>query len=511
MNPSDEAIASVRAAIAKSFASDDLAKAGISTATGLNAYDLRGAAMLQIPVLTPLREKLGRVRRASPGLACHWKVIRSMLGSGIDSMGYIPEGQRSGVKSINVTDAFSTYTTLGEEGRVTDQAVLSQLPEQDVLATDNMLTLWKLMQKEENSLLAGNRSIKLGTPAAPVLSAPTTAGATVAAAATYVCVVALTNEGFQVASLANGVPTATTVTGADGQTYTVNGGSSNKSAIATVTPTSGQGVGMTVTPIPGAVGYAWFVGASNAAGSLYLQALTTLNSFLLTTSFVTTTQVASAVTQDSSYNDGTQAGSNPVAAYDGLMTSTMISGSGAYYYAMPTGTAGTGTALTSTLTGGVVEIENLILSMWNMNKVQVDVLYMSANTLRAVTKAITTGNSGNLVHIYGDADANRTKLVGGNRIKAYSSPVGSPYGGDDISMMIHPNLPDGIIVGWASQLPIHYRNNETPAVAEILTRQDYFGIEWPKKTRATEYGVYADQCLAVYAPWAMGVITNIAV
>ena len=29
--------------------------------------------------------------------------------------------------------------------------------------------------------------------------------------------------------------------------------------------------------------------------------------------------------------------------------------------------------------------------------------------------------------------------------------------------------------------------------------------------RGTEYGVYVDECLAVYAPWAMGVITNIAV
>jgi len=508
----EDAVKAVRAALDKSFQSDELAKSGITTATGLNAYDLRGAALLQIPIITPLRDKLNRTRRASPGLASHWKVIRSMVGSGIDSMGYVPEGQRSGVKTVNTFDAFSTYTTIGEEGSVSDQAVLAQLADTDLLATDNLLTLWKTMQKEEISILSGNRSIKLGTPATPVTTAPVVAGATLAATTYYAAVVALTNEGFQVASLANGVPTATTVTGADGQTYTVNGGSSNKSAItAGQAVAGGSGLGLAVTPIPGAVGYAWYVGTVGAAASLYLQAITTLNSVLLTTPITTATQVASAITQDSSYNDGTQAGSNPVAAYDGLMTTSMISGNGAYFYALPTGTAGTGTSLTATNAGGCNEVDNLILSMWNTNRVQVSALYMSANTLRVVTKVMLTGSTGTLLHIYSDADANRTALVGGGRIKAYSSPVGSPYGGDDIAMMIHPNLPDGVIVGWAAELPIWFRNNETPAVAEILTRQDYFGIEWPKRTRKTEYGVYTDQCLAVYAPFAMGVICNIAV
>ena len=64
MKPSQDAINAVRSALERGFASDDLAKAGVTTATGLNAYDLRAAALLQIPVLTPLREKLGRTRRA---------------------------------------------------------------------------------------------------------------------------------------------------------------------------------------------------------------------------------------------------------------------------------------------------------------------------------------------------------------------------------------------------------------------------------------------------------------
>jgi hypothetical protein len=35
-------------------------------------------------------------------------------------------------------------------------------------------------------------------------------------------------------------------------------------------------------------------------------------------------------------------------------------------------------------------------------------------------------------------------------------------------------------------------------------------MDWPLKTRAYEFGVYAEEVLAVYAPFAMGVISNIA-
>ena len=49
-----------------------------------------------------------------------------------------------------------------------------------------------------------------------------------------------------------------------------------------------------------------------------------------------------------------------------------------------------------------------------------------------------------------------------------------------------------------------------PNVAEVKTRRDYYRMDWPLKTRAYEFGVYAEEVLAVYAPFAMGVIANIA-
>jgi hypothetical protein len=83
-------------------------------------------------------------------------------------------------------------------------------------------------------------------------------------------------------------------------------------------------------------------------------------------------------------------------------------------------------------------------------------------------------------------------------------------GGLRIPIRIHPRVPPGTIIGWAENLPIQYQSNEVPNVAEIKTRQDYYQIDWPIVTRQRQVGVYAEEVLAVYAPFAMGVICNIA-
>jgi hypothetical protein len=45
---------------------------------------------------------------------------------------------------------------------------------------------------------------------------------------------------------------------------------------------------------------------------------------------------------------------------------------------------------------------------------------------------------------------------------------------------------------------------------QILTRKEYYQLEWPLKSRKYEYGVYTDEVLQHYAPFSMGVITNVA-
>jgi hypothetical protein len=44
----------------------------------------------------------------------------------------------------------------------------------------------------------------------------------------------------------------------------------------------------------------------------------------------------------------------------------------------------------------------------------------------------------------------------------------------------------------------------------VITRKDYYRIDWPPRSRKREYGVYAEETLAVYATFGLGIITNIA-
>ena len=47
-------------------------------------------------------------------------------------------------------------------------------------------------------------------------------------------------------------------------------------------------------------------------------------------------------------------------------------------------------------------------------------------------------------------------------------------------------------------------------VAQVECRRDYYQIPWPQVTRRQETGVYAEEVLKVYAPWAVATLSNIA-
>jgi hypothetical protein len=90
----------------------------------------------------------------------------------------------------------------------------------------------------------------------PTLSA-SGAGGTLPSSPTtyYVEVVALTLEGYQNSSLASGVAVSKSITGPDGKSYVMNGGSSALSAEANTSVTLGNTLFGSVTPTPGAVAY----------------------------------------------------------------------------------------------------------------------------------------------------------------------------------------------------------------------------------------------------------------
>ena len=276
---------------------DDRIAKSITTASGLAAYDLQAPAKNLYPFVTPIRNALPRIGGGT-GTATNWRQVTALVGSGFDAMGWVPEGQRSGQMSYTTASRSAAYVTIGEEDAATYEAISAGRQFEDIQARMSFRLLQKLMLKEEMAILGGNASLALGTPATPALSA-SGSGATLPAATYSVIVVGLTLEGFQNSSLPTGVATTKTIAGADGKSFVLAGGSSNKSANATQAVTSGQTLYASVAALTGAVAYAWYVGS---AGSETLQAITTINSASFATALTAGRQSAGDVAADNSAN-----------------------------------------------------------------------------------------------------------------------------------------------------------------------------------------------------------------
>jgi hypothetical protein len=478
---------------------DSLAK-NVTISTGLTAYDLQAPAKNLYPTITPLRNSIPRVGRLNPGDAAHWRSIFATTGSGFDAMGWVPEGQRSASMSYSAISITLPYVTLGEEDTVTFEAEAAAQGFEDVNATATLRILQKTMRKEETALLGGNTSLALGKPGTPTLSASGTGG-TLPAATYSVIVVALTFEGYRNSTLGGGVAATMTITGNDGNTYTLSGGSSLRSTNATQAVSAGQTLFATVPVVNGAVAYAWYVGA---AGSETLQAITTINSVAFIAPLTTSgRQAATAITSDNS--------SNPT-AFDGLLTVGFDPTPGptgtpsSVVQALPSGVAGTGTFLTPSGRGSIIEIDNMLLQMWNTYRVSPTVIYVNAQEQKNITAKCLTNASGPLVRYNVDASQSAPyEFAASGVVRWYYNP----FTGVEIPLVVHPDLPPGTILAYCERLPAWYQSNETPNVAEVLTRRDYYRVDWPVRTRRREFGVYTEEVLAVYAPFGIGIITNI--
>lgn len=477
----------------------DLRKAAtIQISSGLTAYDLEAPAKNLYPVLTPLRNRIPRkTRGAGAGDAVHWKEVSAITGSGVKSMGWVPEGQRAGRMSITTADKSATYVTLGEEADVTFEAQSAGEGFEDVMASAGMRLLQSIMIKEEYGILGGNRSVALGTPVTPTVSSATTGG-TIPDDTYLVSVVALTLEGYLAASLTDGVVQQSTVTGLDNQTFVLNGGSSAPSASASTGAISGTNINTIsayTTAIKGAVGYAWYVGTS---GAQKLEAITTLNSVKLT-ALAGTHQDLSAITADRS--------KNATLAFDGLLYAAFNSAT-AYYNSLATGTPGTGTALTATGNGAVTEIDTMLRAFWDNYRLSPEELYVNAKELLAIRNLVMTGSGTPMVRFNYDINEQNPTIVAGATVGMYFNPF-SLGGGTLIPIKIHPNLTPGTMFAWAQNLPAHYQAANVPNTAEIQCRRDYYQIPWPLLTRANQTGVYSEEVMKVLAPFALGIIANI--
>ncbi len=472
----------------------ELAKAwtqSSSAVSGITYYDLEGPAKQLYPVLTPLRNMLPR-RTGGAGIQANWRAVTGVNVTGL-SIG-LGQGNRGGVQASSTQDFFAAFKSLGLDDYVTFEADLAAQEFEDLKALAVEGLLRATMLGEEKLTLGGNSGLALGTTPTPTLSAASTGGS-LATGTLSVIAVALTPDGYSNASIAGGVNGQVTRTNADGSTDTYGGGSAKQSANATVAVTGPAGsVSASVAAVTGAAGYAWYWGA---AGSEKLGAITTINSVAITAN-AAGAQLASAIT-----NAGSDNSANSL-VYDGFLTIAANPSSNAYAISMATGTAGTGTPLTADGEGGIVEIDAALKYFWDERRLSPDAIYVSSQEQKNITAKILQGNANTAQRFV--VNAEQGALAGGFMVRSYLNKY-SMAGAKEIPIVIHPNMPPGTILFFTEKLP--YPLSNVAAINQMRLRRDYYQIEWPLRSRKYEYGVYFDGVLQCYAPFSLGVISNI--
>ncbi|MGO9007611.1 MAG: hypothetical protein ACLQIQ_08610 [Beijerinckiaceae bacterium] len=464
-----------------------------SATSGLTFYDLETGAKILYPVLTPLRNMIPRVS-GKGGIQANWRAITAINTSG-QRFG-VSAAHRGGVLAVATEDYTAAYKGIGIETSVDFEAQYAGQGFDDIRGIAARTGLQALMLGEEALIIGGNTSLALGTTPTPSLSDQATGGTLSADTLYSVICVALTQDGISHATIAGGVQGQITRTNADGTSDTFGGGAAAPSSNATLT-TANDGnathaIKASVAAVTGALGYAWFWGA---AASEVLGAITTINSLVITASATGTQTAASLGTSDNSIN---------ALVFDGLIPQAAKSGSGAYVYTMATGPAGTGTPLTADASGGVVEIDTVLKYMWDNYRLSPDTMWVSSQEALNISKKILEGSATAAQRFVFESDQNA--LGGGIMIRTYLNRF-SMQGGSVVDIKIHPNMPAGTVLMTTKTLP--YPLSGVGNVMQIRTRQEYYQIEWPLRSRRYEYGIYADEVLQHYFPPSLALITNI--
>lgn len=469
-------------AVAKAFTSP------ANATSGLAEYNLEQGARLIYPIDTPLRNMIPR-EVGQAGVQANWRSITAVNAAG-ENIG-VSEGNRGGYNSFTEVDRFGKFVELGLEDYVTWKAERASGNFQNLDELAVQMLLQATMEAEEKITLGGFGVTKLAAISA-VTATVVNAGGTIPAGSYLLTCVPLTHRGFQYSSVANGVKVNYTRTNADGTTDSITGFYGAPSANAAATTTGTAIITGSVTPVPGAFGYAWYLGL---AGAQLLAAITTINSVSLNAPAAGTQNLTAVAGADTS---------NDALVYDGLVAQMVASGSGSYYNALATGTAGTGSHLTSTGsgTGGILEFDNAIESFFNNYRLIPTDIWISGKDQANIKALILNGNT-NMASFF---QGNDGEVRAGARVRTYTNPIG--YGNPDLRLSVHPFLPQGTVLFTTDKIP--YQLSNVRQIMKMNLRRDYYSILWPLKSRRYEYGVYFDGMLQHYFPASMGMIQNIA-
>jgi hypothetical protein len=452
---------------------------------GIQYFDFDPVGRDLTQLLTPLTNRIPR-GKVTGGTAMAWREITDWNPSNITAG--VQEGKRGARPGMTTRNKLAFFAGLGVENAATFESQYAAKGVADPKNMGRLQALKVLRQLEEYVNMAGNASILLGTPAAPSGVAAATSGSesSTMTARTVLCrVVALTDQGVRLSSVASGVATVVNRTNADGTTTTHGGGSSLPSAASTgVVVGSGQKVTWSVADVRPALGYAWFTGT--ASGTCRLAGITRINQFVQYADEGGTAQLITAITADNSKNE---------TEYDGMFTQVLDTASGAYFKDNNAG------VLTADSTGNIQQfVEAFYAFATGSYKTGIEEIHVAPLEAYAITKILLNGS---MKDVYSAMVRNNSSVIGG----FYVSAILNPFTGQTVPIVVNPVQPEGFIglFTWNPLIPIPDLGN----VWEIVPRQPYYVIEWPLTSREHQVGVYCDQGLKCEASFLQGAIKNV--
>lgn len=482
--------------VTKSFTQSNVAT------EGLQGYNLDVPAKNLIPMILPLRNIIARAGGGS-GNQTNWKAITNINLNNV--RGGLGEGQRGGKVDFQTEEHNAKYRTIGLENDITIQAQFAGKNFQDIISLATRNLNYGVMIQEEKINLGGNNSVQLGTTPTPTLAAAD-GGSLGSVTLRVICVALGFDSYWDVAGFNNGgigavlnVNTAEvlgsiTRDNADGTQTTFGSGTAQKSSAATVaTGGTSKKVAASVTPVVGAMAYAWYVGTTS--GEERLNQITTTNSVSITALSDSGAQLASALPSSDQ--------STSSVVYDGLLYQAFKAGSNATIKTLATGTPGVGTTLTSDGAGGIAEIEDVLAVSFNKNRISPDLMMVSSQEMTTLARIIIANGGAPILRMNKGSD-DATSVMGGQRVGSYYNKLTNT----EIPIVVHPNMPAGTMLFLTTKLNYDASNLGSLMVMDL--RRDYWMEPWPMRTNKYEYGVYYDGVLKHYAPFSMSVITNIA-
>jgi len=504
-----------------------LAKApSISTATGLSFLPLEEEARNTYPVFHPVLDLLPRVTPEElghevGGLCATWKQIINPGGNVLPS---VPEGSRNAYIKIPAITTSANFVTLGIDAAVTFESQSAGVGFNDNLGSANLAKLNVLLNLEERMAIfgnsgnaaTGNNGFQLGKPLAPVIT-KNAGGAITTGHTLSVYVVALTGWGvyntaqFGAKLAAPGVAQQISYTSADGNTVTENGGTSRPSPASNVVTTdaSNNSIKVVVSPVAGAFGYAAYLDSTDAttpslANAIFCGVFTS-STFVIKAIPVGTNQAASALT-DNDYS------ANPATAYttgdfDGVATwnaGSQASAMPAYWDDLA------GLNLTPDGAGGIVEVEEAIASQWNTYNTTADAIFVSSDVTPAFQRCMQQSPSGSGAGTLWvrTGDPNKPGM-GGSYIEEYKCKF-SAFGSSKVLPVKNiPWLPAGTILMPTFNNPYPAAGDQIPSNFRMVCREGYYGLKFPYISRQHSMGIFVEEALECYVPWAGMLLTSV--